>query len=78
MNITIAIDKDLADRARRVAAARGISLNQLVRDALERLTDEPERERDLKRLMHLLREHPGRSRGKRWNRDELHDRALVR
>lgn len=35
MNVTLSIDDALVERARRVAAGRGKSLNQLVRDLLE-------------------------------------------
>ncbi len=35
MNLTLSIDEALAERARAVAAGRGKSLNQLVRDLLE-------------------------------------------
>ncbi|HEY9105725.1 MAG TPA: hypothetical protein VIN58_03530 [Roseateles sp.] len=35
MNITLSVDEEVADRARRGAAAMGKSLNQAVRDYLE-------------------------------------------
>lgn len=35
MNLTLSIDEALAERARALAAGRGKSLNQLVRDLLE-------------------------------------------
>lgn len=78
MNITLSIDADLAARARKVAEARGISLNRLVREELERVTSMEDRERDLQRLLFLLREHPGNSQGQKWTRDELYDRAILR
>lgn len=78
MNITLAIDNDLAARARKVAEARGISLNQLVREELERVTSTESRERDLQRLMTLLREHPGNSQGQKWTREDAYDRAIFR
>ena len=38
MNVTMSIDERVVAEARRIAAARGTSLNQLVRDFLNELT----------------------------------------
>jgi predicted HicB family RNase H-like nuclease len=38
MNVTLSIDEKLLARARELAHERGTSVNQLVRDYLERLT----------------------------------------
>jgi hypothetical protein len=35
MNVTLSIDEKLVERARRLAAAQGISLNQMIRRLLE-------------------------------------------
>ena len=38
MNVTLSVDDRVVAEARRLAAVRGTSLNQLVRDFLEELT----------------------------------------
>jgi len=78
MNITLAMDEALVEEARRVAAARGISLNQMIREELERLTRAGERQLRIDEMMRLFKEHPGDSGGWKWNREELYDRAILR
>lgn len=75
MNITLSVDERLVRRARKKAAAMGKSLNQLVREYLERLAGSDDAERDVAELRQLSRESRGRARGWRFNRDELHERA---
>ena len=75
MNITLAIDDDLVREARQAAEAMGKSLNQLVREYLEGLTGRDQPERDIEELRRLSAESHGRSRGWRFNRDELHERS---
>lgn len=75
MNITLAIDDDLVREARKVARVMGKSLNQVVRDYLERLTDRDRAEQDGRDLRRLSSEGGGRSRGKRVSREELHERS---
>ena len=41
MNITLSVDEKTAERARKVAQAMGKSLNQLVREYMERLHPAP-------------------------------------
>jgi len=74
MNITLAIDDDLVKAAREVATAMGKSLNQIIRDYLEHLTDQDRVERDMEELERLSRESKGNSGGRRWTRDEIHER----
>ena len=59
--------------ARRVAASMGKSLNQLIREDLQRLTQQQHRANDLKELKALSGQ--GNSRGWKFNRDELHERT---
>jgi hypothetical protein len=59
--------------ARKVAAARGQSLNQLIRDELSRLTGEQHRRADWQELESLS--GTGHSGGWRFDRDEIHERA---
>ncbi len=73
MNVTLSIDDQVVTRARKKAEALGKSLNQVIRDYLERLAggDDPERSiEEFKRLSGR-----GRSRGWRFNRDEIHERS---
>jgi uncharacterized protein DUF6364 len=75
MNITLSVDERLVRRARKKADALGKSLNQLVREYLERLAGSDDAERDVAELRQLSRTSRDRTRGWRFNRDELHDRA---
>jgi hypothetical protein len=73
MNVTLSIDEQLVARARKKADALGKSLNQLIRDYLQKIAggDDPERSiEEFKRLS-----GHGNSRGWRFNRDEIHDRS---
>jgi len=73
MNITLSIDEKTVTEARRIAAAMGKSLNQLIREDLQRLTQQTSRRHDLDELKSLAGQ--GNSRKWRFNRDELHERA---
>jgi len=73
MNVTLSIDEQLVARARKKAEALGKSLNQLIRDYLQRLagSDDPEKSiAEFKRLS-----GKGHSRGWRFNRNEIHERS---
>ena len=78
MNVTLAIDEKLLARARDVARKRRTTLNQLVRDYLEGLTT-PE---DVPTVAHeferLWAEHEGHSEGRKWRREDLYDRPVLR
>ena len=78
MNVTLSLDEKLLDRARKLAAQRGISLNQMIRDYLSELTGEPSPEQLIAELDALWAESRGDSRGWSFNRDELYDRAVLR
>ncbi|MGD8700269.1 MAG: DUF6364 family protein [Gemmatimonadales bacterium] len=75
MNITLAIDDELVREARQVAQAMGKSLNQLVREYLEQVTGRAEPAQDVEELRGLSREGGGRSKGWRFDRDEVHERS---
>jgi hypothetical protein len=73
MNVTLSIDEQVVERARKKAESLGKSLNQLIRDYLQKLAggDDPERSiEEFKRLSGR-----GHSRGWRFNRDEIHERS---
>lgn len=73
MNITLSIDDETVAEARKIAAAMGKSLNQLIREDLQRVTQQQYRKQDLDELMSLGGQ--GNSRGWKFNRDELHERT---
>jgi antitoxin component of RelBE/YafQ-DinJ toxin-antitoxin module len=75
MNLTLAVDQHVVERARKVADSMGISLNQAIRGFLEDLAGVDSVERDLDELKALSKRSGGRSRGWRVNRDEIHARA---
>ncbi len=73
MNITLSIDETTIKEARKIAQAMGKSLNQLIREDLERLTRKHQISDDLKELRTL--DGKGHSQGWKFNREELHERA---
>jgi len=76
MNITLAIDKELLDRARDLAARRGTSLNRMVRDLLEAETGVDAGEDRVRQLEQLWESSAGRSGGKRFCRQETYEERV--
>ncbi len=74
MNITLSVNEQVVAEARRIAALRGTSLNQLVRDYLHQLTQRENPEKKLKELQALWVEENFASAGP-WTREELHQRT---
>jgi hypothetical protein len=72
MNVTLALDEQVVARARKRAAALGKSLNQVIRDYLERLAGSDDPERSIEEFRRLSGR--GSSRGWRFDRDQLHGR----
>ena len=75
MNLTLSIDDRLLEEAREVARSMGKSVNQLVREHLEQLTSKDGAERDIEELRRLSQESEGRSRGWKFDREEIHERS---
>lgn len=75
MNITLSVDRQLVERARKVAEAMGKSLNQVVRDHLAYLAGEGAMDAELKELKQLSLESGGRSKGWTFDRSSLHERS---
>ena len=73
MNITLSVDEKTVVEARKIAAALGKSLNQLIREDLERLTQKHRRKSDFEEFKALTGQ--GNSHGWKFNRDELHERS---
>ena len=74
MNVTLSIDDRVVAEARRIAADRGTSLNQLVRDYLNELTRTDDVESVLRQLDAMWSERTYRSQGP-WTREEAHERS---
>ena len=72
MNLTLSVKEDVIKRARTVAEARGTSVNQLVREFLQSLGGLSEPDREIEEFRWLSDEGRGRSRGWRFDRDEIH------
>jgi hypothetical protein len=73
MNVTLSIDEQLVARARRKAEALGKSLNQLIRDYLQKLAGGDDPERSIEEFRSLSGR--GHSRGWRFDRNEIHERS---
>ncbi len=73
MNVTLSIDEQIVVRARKKADALGKSLNQLIRDYLQKLAGADDPERSIEEFERLSGR--GNSHGQRFNRDETHERS---
>jgi antitoxin component of RelBE/YafQ-DinJ toxin-antitoxin module len=74
MNLTLSVDDDVVQRARRHAEAVGKSVNQLVREFLEQLAGNPDRAALVEEFRELSKNPLGDSKGWKFNRDEIHER----
>jgi antitoxin component of RelBE/YafQ-DinJ toxin-antitoxin module len=75
MNLTLSIDERVLRKARKAAQSMGISLNEAVRRFLEELAGGHSADDDIRELEALSAQSEGRSRGWRFNREEIHDRT---
>jgi metal-responsive CopG/Arc/MetJ family transcriptional regulator len=74
-NVTIALDDSLLREARRIAADRSTSLNAMIREFLEELSQRESRAvKARRRIVELCRESQARVGPRTWSRDELHER----
>lgn len=74
-NVTIALDDSLLREARRIAADRSTSLNAMIREFLEELSQRESRAVKARRhIVELCRESQARVGPRTWSRDELHER----
>jgi hypothetical protein len=74
MNLTLSVDDEVVAKARQSAEALGTSVNQLVREYLERLAGKTDHEAAAKEFVRLSRLGKGHSGGWKFNRDEIHER----
>jgi antitoxin component of RelBE/YafQ-DinJ toxin-antitoxin module len=73
MNITLSVDEKTVARARKRAEAMGTSLNQVIREYLQKLAGGDDAERWIEEFERLS--GTGNSHGQRFNRDETHERS---
>lgn len=75
VKLTIAMDERVLERARSRASQQGTSLDALLRSYVETYAGgQEDREQAVKNLLDLSRKTDGGSGGRRWTRDELHER----
>lgn len=74
MNLTLSVDDEVVRKARRRAEAMGTSVNQLVREYLERLAGNPDLQALADEYRELSRNPKGDSKGWKFNREEIHER----
>lgn len=74
MNVTLSIDDKVVKRARKTAEGMGMTLNQAVREFLDRLAGGRPVDSDLREMEDLSELSEGRSHGWRFNREEIHER----
>ena len=78
MNLTLSIDDQTVEQARRVASAMNKSLNEVIREYLEQLARRDQAERDIAEFRALSEQHEGKSQSDwKWNRDEIYDRKIF-
>ena len=73
-NLTVQLDDTIIRRAKITAAKRGTSVSGLVTQQLERLADADERYEDAQRRAKRALADRSRRGGRRWKRDQLHER----
>ena len=74
-NLTITLDDDLLRRARIRAAERGTSVNAVLREHLNAWAGvQHERQRAIDSFLEAARRSRASSGGRKWTRDELHER----
>jgi metal-responsive CopG/Arc/MetJ family transcriptional regulator len=74
--LTISLEQDLLEAATREAQQRGTTLEQVVRSYLESyVAEQPARQREaIARLLDLSSKVQSGSGGRKWTRDEIHER----
>ena len=73
MNLTLSIDDHVVARARKRAEALGKSLNQYIREQIQKLAGDDTHDEWYEELCRLS--GTGNPRGWKFNRDEIHERS---
>ena len=77
MNITLSIDEQLVERARKTLSATGRTINQEIREHLEQVAGDNDLE--LQRALEYFEQTSGQGRsepGWKWNRDDIYEDRL--
>jgi len=77
VNLTIALEEGLLEQAQKRALQQGTSLDEILRSYLESYVDKEQRERQeraVRSLLDLSSQARSGSGGRKWTRDELHER----
>jgi len=72
-NITLSLDDEVIEAGRRYAQRHQTTLNALVRELLVK-TVVADREGIVDEMFRLMDAYPGRSKGRRWKREDLYGR----
>jgi Arc/MetJ family transcription regulator len=75
MNVTLSVDDEVLQRARRKAGLLGTSVNQLIRDYLEQLSGKVSPGEDAAEFERLSRLAGGDAKGWKFDREEIHERG---
>ena len=73
MNLTISVDDDVLERARKLAHQRGVSLQELLRAYLRTLAGERSGAEVADELLEMMSKQGGRSGGQRFNREDAYE-----
>ena len=74
MNVTLSIDDETMQEARRRAETLGTSVNQLVREYLDEFAGRGNRKALVEEFLRLSDMAHGDSKGWKFNREEIHER----
>ncbi len=79
MNITLSADKELISKCRRYAKKHNTTINQLVRDFLQKTVGSQEPSESAEEFAELAKNMSGKSpEGFQFSRDSLYDRNVER
>jgi hypothetical protein len=77
MNITLSADKKLIEKTRAFAKKHNTTLNNLVREYLQQLTNEDDKEQLANEFANLAKNQSGKSaQAFKFNRDEIYSRGV--
>jgi len=77
-NITLSMDEKLIEKSRKYAEKQGKSLNALIRELLQKTVNTGSSSKKTNRLFDLMDKAAGNSKGKKWRREEIYDRKVLR
>lgn len=75
MNVTFSVDARTVEQTRDIARSQGKSLNRLIRDYLDFLTQDGDRETEIEELLRLSIDDGGATTRWQFNREKLNGRT---